>query len=285
MSALTADRTVPASKIIEHGRHFVDFPVAASTIIYAGGFVGINAAGDLVRHAPEDLTSAQGTHRFVGIAQQHINSQSAAGDALCSVLTEGIFTHALSSAIKADVGKSVYVTDDQTIALTGACSIDVIGKIINLDSAGNVDVRLNPFGTGPGEITRVINDFNVLTTGSTVMLLHESENHNGAWMSDIATVVTTAIDTDAVDGIVTIAHTTGTETTLGLTLTYLDNTLALDLIVSGTLAKLFGVGTVTADNMIFIPADKAVMAVLTTVGSGTGTPVGVADIIAKIVLM
>lgn len=284
MAALTADRTVPATKKIDDGRHFVDFPVAASTAIYAGGFVGVNASGDLVMHAPEDLTAAQGTHRFAGIAQQHIASQTAAGDAKCRVLTEGIITHALASATKADVGKSVYVTDSQTIALTGACSIDVIGKIINLDSSGNVDVRLNPFGTGPGEITRVINGWDISTAGTTVMILHESENHNGGWMSDLATVVTTAIDAITTDAVVTASHTTATETTLGLTLTYLDNTLVNDLIVSNALGKLFGVGTATADNLIFIPADVAVMLVQTTDPVGGG-PTGVADIIAKIVLM
>ena len=285
MAALTADRTLPATKKIDNGRHFVDFPVAASTVIYGGGFVGLNAAGNLVMHAPEDLTSAQGTHRFCGIAQQAVASQAAAGDATCSVLVEGIVTHALTSATIADVGKSVYVTDSQTIALTGACSIDVIGKIINLDSSGNVDVRLNPFGTGPGEITRIINSFEGVTTGSTVMLLHETENHNGGYISDLAAVTLAAIDTDSTPAVVTIAHTTATETTLNSTLTLPDNQGALDLIVSNAAGKLFGVGSLLSDTMVLIPADVAVMAVLTTDGAGTGTPTALVDIICKIVLM
>lgn len=285
MAVLTEDRIVPPHKQIVDGAYYVDFPVAATTVIYAGGFVGLNAAGDLVRHAPEDLTSAQGTHRFCGIAQKHIVSQASAGDATCRVLVEGIFTHALASATKADVGKSVYVIDDQTIALTGACSIDVIGKIVHLDSSGNVTVRLNPFGTGPGEITRIINSFEGVTTGSTVMLLHETENHNGAYISDLAAVTLAAIDTDSVPAVVTISHTTATETTLGSTLTLPDNQGASDLIVSNAAGKLFGVGTALSDTMVLIPADVAVMAVLTTAGAGTGTPTALVDIICKIVLM
>ena len=285
MGVLTADRTVPAHKQVIQGAYYVDFPVAATTVIYRGGFVGVNAAGDLVMHAPEDLTATQGTHKFVGIAQEHIVSQTSAGDATCRVLIEGYFQHDLSSAIKADVGKAVYVTDDQTIAKEGACSIDVIGKIVHLDSAGTVIVKLADFGTGPGMITRVINDFEGVTAGSTVMLLHESENHNGAYIADAAAVTVSAIDTDSAAAVVTLAHTTGTETSTGVTLTVADNVVADELIISSALGKLYGVGTAQIDNMILIPADKAVMAVLTTTGAGAGSPTSVWNIAVGIVLL
>lgn len=287
MAVLTAAREVPAHKQVIDGAYFVDFPVAASTAIYKGGFVAVNRTGYLVRFAPETLTAVQGSHLFVGIGQEEIASQTADGDATCRVMIEGYFEHALTSATVADVGKSVYATDDNTLALSGACSIDVIGHIVYLESAASVIVKMKTFfGSGPGEITRVINAFNVMTAGSTVMLLHESENHNGGWLSDLATVVTTAIDTDSADGVVTIAHTSATETSLLNTLTYLDNTVANDLIISlASGSKVFGIGSATADSMIPIPADVAVMAVLTTVGNGTGTPVGVADIVAKIILL
>lgn len=283
MTALTADRTVPPHKLITDGAYFVDYPVAASTVIFKGGFVGINAAGNLVMHVPEDLTSTQGAHKFVGIAQEHITSQSSAGDATCKVQVSGYFRHALTAATIADVGKAVYVTDSQTIAKTGVASIDVIGTIITLESSAVVIVRLNDFGTLMGEITRSIKSFDITTADSVVMLLHESENHNGGFMSDIAAVITTQISSAGGDAVLTVSHTRSTETTLGLTLTPLTGDPALDLVVSSTLGKMFGVGTATKDNLIAIPADVSVQIKTTT--APITTPAGVLDIAAKIFLL
>lgn len=282
MAALTADRAVPAHKQVQDSALFADFPVAASTVIYRGGFVGFNAAGNLVMHAPEDLSATQGTHRFVGIAQEAIASQTSAGDKNCRVQLGGYFSHALASATIADVGKAVYVTDSQTIAKEGVCTIDVIGRIVHLESAGIVVIKLQDFGTVPGTITRIINDFDVTTVGSTVLILHETENHNGAWMGNAAAVVTTAIDTSSTAGVITFSHTTATETTLGLTLTFTDNVVALDLISSNAAGSMFGPAAADADNMILVPADVAIMAVLTTQGT---TGAGVADVVAKIQLL
>ena len=284
MSALTADRAVPSHKQIIDGAYFVDFPVAATTVIFAGGFVGLNAVGNLVMHAPETLSATQGTHRFVGIAQEHIASQTSAGDKNCRVMVEGYFKHALTAATIADVGKGLYVTDSATLAKTGVCSIDAIAKVAHLESSAVVVAKLNGFGTGPGEVTRIINGFAPLTAGSTVMLLHETENHNGGWVADLTTVNNVAIDTDGTDGIVTLSHTTGTETSLGITLTYLDNQATLTVTVSSTAGKSTGVGSATADVLVAIPADVAVMAVLTTQAAGSGTPTVNADIICKMFL-
>ncbi len=284
MAALTADRAggVPAHKQVIDDTYYVDFEVAASTVIFKGGFVGLNAVGNLVMFTPEDITAVQNQVLFIGIAQEHINSQTAAGDATCRVQTTGYFTYPLTSATILDVGKSVYATDSQTLAKTGVCSIDVVGTIVHLDSAGNVVVRLKPTGVMPGELTRVIRGWDVSVAGMTMMILHEQENHNGGFMSDLAAVVDTVIDTATTDAIVTVAHTTATETTLGLTLDIEDNAVALELLISGAVGKMFGIGTADLDNMIAIPPDVAVMLVQTTEPSGNAT--GIVDFAAKIML-
>jgi len=282
MAALTADRSVPDHKQVIQGAYYVDFPVAATTVIYAGGFVGLNAVGNLVMFTPEDLTAVQNQILFIGIAQEHIDSQTAAGDATCKVLTEGYFLHALTSATILDIGGSVYATDNQTIAKAGACSIDVVGTLVHLESAGNVIVRLKPTGVMPGELTRVVRGWDVGTAGLTMQILHEQENHNGGYMSDLAAVITTTIDTATTDAIISVTHTTATETTLGLTLDVEDNAVALDLLISGAVGKMFGIGTADLDNMIAIPADVGVQLVQTTEPSGNAT--GVVDLVAKIVL-
>lgn len=284
MAALTADRAggVPAHKHVIDDTYYVDFEVAASTVIFRGGFVGLNAIGNLVMFTPEDVTAVQNTVLFIGIAQQHITSQTAAGDARCSVQTTGYFTYPLASATILDVGKSVYATDSQTIAKTGACSIDVIGTIVHLDSAGNVIVRLKPTGVMPGMLTRVINSWNVNTDGTTMMILHEQENHNGGYVSDMAALITTTIDTATTDAILTLSHTVSTETTLAVTLDVEDNLVATDLLVTGAEGKFFGASMADGDTLVPIPADVAVMLVQTT--NPSGNKVGVVDIAIQLLL-
>lgn len=283
MSALTVDRSVPDHKQVIDSALFVDFPVAATTVIFAGGFVGINAAGNLIMHTPVTLTSTADASRFVGIAQEHIASQTAAGDKRCKVQTSGYFKHALSALALTDVGKSAYVTDSATLAKTGVSSIDVIARCVDFVSTGIGVFRLNEFGTGPGEITRSISEIELLTADSTAMLLHESENHNGAYISDCAAVYAAACDTDSTAGILTIVHTTNTTT--GVTITSLDNDVDADLLVSSTLGKLFGIGTAKDDNMILIPADKAIRALVTTQAAGSGSPTCILNVVCKIILL
>jgi hypothetical protein len=113
MSALTQDRNTPQ----RDGVDFI-FPVAASTRIYAGALVALNANGYAVPgSAATDLAS-------VGIAQEQANNIGGTNGDLyinvrrgCFALDNSVSTDALT---RADIGKTCYIVDDHTVAKTAS---------------------------------------------------------------------------------------------------------------------------------------------------------------------
>ena len=129
MTALAADRNTPERA----GDQFV-YPVAATTLIYAGSIVMLNAAGDATKGA-----TATG-QICVGRAEQQVNNTGAAAAATISV-SKGVFRWANSTAgdaiTKAEIGDNCYIVDDQTVAKTDATGTrSVAGKIVDVDSSG-----------------------------------------------------------------------------------------------------------------------------------------------------
>jgi hypothetical protein len=116
------------------------FKVAASTTIYKGSLVSVQADGYA---AP--LTAAE---LFVGVAYEEIdNSAGADGDKSVRVYTVGDFNHALSGAAIANVGDEVYASDDGTLTFTST-SNTYVGVCIDVPSSGNIILRLDTFRTG-----------------------------------------------------------------------------------------------------------------------------------------
>lgn len=115
MTALTADRKTP-----QYGRGLHPekryLPVAASTKIYAGSQVALNASGYAVP------ASADPTLRIMGIADaQADNSAGTAGAIYVTVLRGcfGLVNSSSTDAISAtDIGALCYAADDQTVART-----------------------------------------------------------------------------------------------------------------------------------------------------------------------
>lgn len=127
MPALSAARNTPARA----GDTF-DFPVAASTTIFQGSLVVLNAG----YAAPG--TTATGLIA-VGRAEESATAV-AAGSALARV-KRGVFKFANSASTdliaQADVGADCYIVDDQTVAKTSAtASRSVAGKVVAVDSDG-----------------------------------------------------------------------------------------------------------------------------------------------------
>ena len=115
------------------------FPVAASKI-YGGTIVVTNAAGYL--EAGADVTAKV----FAGIAiEQYDNSAGSAGDLTAVVHTRGSFQLTTGETLTvADVGKKVYITDDQTFAFVGTTTNDVyIGKIEEFISANEAIISID----------------------------------------------------------------------------------------------------------------------------------------------
>jgi hypothetical protein len=115
----------------------IEYKVAASTRIFAGSLVCLNASGYAVPGA--DAANS----KFVGVAREQVdNSAGANGDVAVRVRRKGVFRLAASGMAIADVGTSVNVSDDQTVAKTTTNSV-ACGKVAEFVSATEVGVDID----------------------------------------------------------------------------------------------------------------------------------------------
>lgn len=130
MSALTADRNTP----FKDGAT-IPVPVAANAVIHAGALVVANATGFA---APG---SSAITLTYLGRAESAVdNTGGADGAKTVVVRRQKAFKWANLGAdpvVQADLGKTCYIADDQTVAKTnGAGTRSAAGKVIQVESDG-----------------------------------------------------------------------------------------------------------------------------------------------------
>tara|TARA_R110000782_G_scaffold3511_1_gene12884 strand:- start:794 stop:1195 length:402 start_codon:yes stop_codon:yes gene_type:complete len=131
MTALTDNKEVS-----EKNRRLLENGVAVD-IIFKGAIVKINAAGF---YAP---MAAEASAFMAGIAYEKCdNSGGSAGDLECKVLREGVFELAGAGFAQADVGSTVYASDDQTVSTTQGTNEIAVGKIAQVVSATLVRVDI-----------------------------------------------------------------------------------------------------------------------------------------------
>lgn len=133
MTALSSDRNVNRRSC---GRRV--FPVAASVVLFAGALVAINASG----YAVPGSTAT--TLKGVGVATGRVDNSAGTAGAL-SVEVSGACWPFKNSAstdaiTRADIGKTVYIVDDQTVALTSGSSTRSLagGQVWDVDVDGTV---------------------------------------------------------------------------------------------------------------------------------------------------
>ena len=143
MTALSADRLTdkagqgPVPDIL-------NFPVAASTKIYAGALVAINASGYAVPAASSVALVP------IGRAEAQVDNSSGAAGALTVEVRQGMFFFENSAGGNAiansNFGQPAFVIDDQTVALTSSAGTRAIaGTILYVDSTtGQVAVLVAP---------------------------------------------------------------------------------------------------------------------------------------------
>lgn len=158
-----------------------NLPVAASEWIYRGAAVGVNPAGYAQEHVP-------GLTRFIGFADHEFKADTTDG-ARCLAGTQTLegandtirvtayadnVQLAVSGAVRKDIGKYVYATDDATFAYTG-CADSIVGRVIDLEASGYVVVEMRNPGQRPP-----------WATGSVEMFLtgHELIEPTGATAGD-----------------------------------------------------------------------------------------------------
>jgi len=135
--ALTANTIVES----RGERGVIPFAVGSAKHIYRGAIVSIELATGYVRPS----TSGVVPDRHAGVAREEAdNSAGAGGDKSVEIYTEGEFLLTGSGFAQADVGESVYTTDDGTITKTPTQNV-LLGRITNFVSATRVWVSLLPF--------------------------------------------------------------------------------------------------------------------------------------------
>lgn len=133
MTAASADRqTVLRSTLTLIG----GLSLAASTEIFAGTFVCYDTSENIV---PADDTAG---YKFAGLVRQaKDNSSGSAGDLKAELITTGIVKMTGSGFAEGDLGKRVYLIDDQTVALAEHASVTKyvgLGVVVEIESATSV---------------------------------------------------------------------------------------------------------------------------------------------------
>lgn len=125
----------------------VSIPVAASTRIYQGTLVFINASG----YADDD--TATGVNAFAGIAVAEAdNSSGSNGDIEVEVLVEGDFELTGTGFAQTDVGMPIYADDNYACVLSLGSTSVRIGTIVRYVSSTKHIVRIAPSRVGALEV-------------------------------------------------------------------------------------------------------------------------------------
>jgi hypothetical protein len=135
MANLTADRE-------DQRQDGIILSVPLSNVkVYKGSLLAFNTSGYAVKAA--DTAS----FNLAGIAFEQVdNSAGSAGDKEVRVWRTGVFELNFSgTASQADVGKAVYMVDDNTVALAATTTNDVlVGRIVQFVTASKVRVEISP---------------------------------------------------------------------------------------------------------------------------------------------
>lgn len=127
--ALSADRNTP----MKDGE-LVAVPVATGVTIYAGALVALNASG----YATPGAVAT--TLTYFGRAEDRASNPGANGATTVMVRRKKAFkwkNHGADAIVQADLGKTCYIVDDETVAKTnGTSTRSAAGKVVGIESDG-----------------------------------------------------------------------------------------------------------------------------------------------------
>lgn len=130
MAALTKQRNTPWRT-----GEFVNDPVAATTVIFAGALVCLDASGNAVPGSTSTTLTAR------GVAQHTVDNTSGAAGAEHIECKRGVFRFNNSAAAdevtRAEIGSECFIADDNTVAKTnGESSRSGAGIVVDVDDSG-----------------------------------------------------------------------------------------------------------------------------------------------------
>jgi hypothetical protein len=119
---------------IERGRDLLVIPVAASTTIYQGALVAVNASGYAV---PGSVAT---TLKAAGRAEETIDNASGSAGALSVKVKRGVFkfkNYASDACVQANVLGDCFIVDDESVAKSdGSSARSRAGKILEVEATG-----------------------------------------------------------------------------------------------------------------------------------------------------
>ena len=126
----------------------VAYPIAANTTIWKGALVGL--VGGYAVPASDAASEA-----FAGVAHESKANQAstllpggagpagAAGALLIRVEKLGTFHYSKTAAVATDIGKQVFIVDDNTVSVAGTTNNLPAGYVVEVPDASHVRVRIN----------------------------------------------------------------------------------------------------------------------------------------------
>lgn len=257
----------------------MDYPVAASTVIYKGSWVGLNAAGYLVSYVASRGGAANVVtgNKLVGIALDAIESQTTAGAVYCQVLVKGYVEVEISALAIHDVGKPVYIANNNDVVISvvnsatpassNGCAF--LGYVAAVKDTGVGVVGFDFFADpSNGKImtfaSPVLDGTVANTTG---LIIPPNVNHSGLLIMWAATQVVVQAGTAIIVTLYTI-DTAGTETTTGVAFTTTGTADAGSFLPLGTLGALT---IASAANPLSLAADIGLTAKVTTQDGASGS--------------
>jgi hypothetical protein len=125
--------------------------VAASTIIYQGSMVARDASGNAV-----PASAAQGL-RIIGRAEEKVDNSAGIAGAKTVKIRKGVFEFANGTTVdaltKADIGRKIYASDDQTLARTSSKgNRPIAGIMVGLVSSTKIIVEIGGPDPEPGDL-------------------------------------------------------------------------------------------------------------------------------------
>ena len=141
MAALSGNRRPP--NILSFTEDFktgvvVNIPVGALEEIYVGSFTSLDA-GDFY------LAPLAAGEAFAGLSEERVTGTASNGGITCQVRTGAIMEHLVGSVAVANIGDTVYASDDQTLTLV-ATSNSSVGRVLNVPAAGTAVVQCKMTG-------------------------------------------------------------------------------------------------------------------------------------------
>lgn len=124
MAPLTQDRNTPRREGL-----LLEPRIEANVKIFAGSIVARNSNG---RAVPAADTAGL---VVIGRAESLVDNTGGAAEALPVPVSRGLFAYEHAGLTRADIGKPVFVADDQTVALTSANSVPA-GVLLDVDEHG-----------------------------------------------------------------------------------------------------------------------------------------------------